>query len=63
MDLEISVGDKVEIGGNWYTVKLIREEQVRTIRAGTLSVYKLYFKEPHAPIYWHEVTNWKKETN
>ena len=60
-ELEIEVGDQVEFDTNWYTVKRIREEQIKTIKAGTIIYKRLYFKEPHAPVYFHEVQNWRKK--
>lgn len=59
-ELEIEVGDLVQFDTNWYTVKRIREEYIKTIKAGTIVYKRLYFKEPHSPIYFHEVKNWKK---
>lgn len=58
--LEIEVGDLVKFDTNWYTVKRIREEYIKTIKAGTIVYKRLYFKEPHSPIYFHEVQTWKK---
>lgn len=60
-ELEIEVGDLVQFDTNWYTVKRIREEYIKTIKAGTIVYKRLYFKEPHSPIYFHEVKNWKKK--
>lgn len=59
-DQEIHVGDQVKLDGGWYTVKKIREENVKTVKAGTLIFKRLYFKEPHSPAWFHEIKLWRK---
>lgn len=60
MTNKIEVGDKVIVGSLTLTVKRISSENVRTVRAGTIEMRKLYFLESHAPMYEYEVKNWIK---
>lgn len=58
MNEKIDVGCKVILGNLTLTVKRIYTQNVKTVRAGVVSLRKLYFLENHSPIYDYEVNRW-----
>lgn len=60
MALDIQIGDEVLVGSLFYKVKKISEENVKTLRKGTLTFYKLYL-DAHTPVYSHSVSVYRRE--
>lgn len=58
MSEKIDVGHKVILGNLTLTVKRVSEENIKTVRAGIITIRKLYFLENHSPVFDYEVNRW-----
>ena len=61
--MNIEIGDWVTFNeSDWFQVKNIIVEEIKTRKKGTFPFVKLYFGDAHRPMYKHSVVGVKKLT-
>ena len=58
-EFDIKIGDQVQNGKLWLTVRKIMTQDVKSLSKGTIIYHRLYFTEPHAPIWSYEVKQFR----